>query len=126
MAPLTRISEQSEEMAQAFAAAGAPTRNASMPEIAAAREVQIERDRLHLLSLPTEADRIEARRNGIGPMLPNLAMHMNPVTGPDSDYARETMAKAKKAREERERAAKEAEEKEQKHREETERAGEWL
>ena len=100
-----------EGLAQAYAAAGAPVRNAEVSDFVKAREAKIKQDSEYLQSLPTNADRIEARRRGIGPMLPEMAMSLNPPSPADIDYARATTERILQERSEREKLAKENEEK---------------
>ena len=106
------IAQESEAIARAYATAGAPDRNPEVSDFVRAREEQIRRDWQYLESLPTEADRLEARRRGIGPMLPELAMSFNPPSTVDINYARAAKARILRERLEREQMAKEDKEKE--------------
>ena len=121
--PQPAVIQASAELARAYAAAGAPDRNAPVPEIVRAREAQIQRDRQLLNAMPSEADRLEARRRGIGPMLPHLALTSNAPTDDDIDAARAVYEKIKKERLAKEEAEKEGEEEEQSEKTKTE-AGE--
>ena len=123
------VAEITQGLAQAYAAAGAPARNAEVSDFVKAREAKIKQDSEYLQSLPTDADRIEARRRGIGPMLPEMAMSLNPPSPADIDHARETTERISEERSERERLAKENEEKAakaEKDREEQEQAQQAL
>ena len=105
------VAEITEGLAQAYAAAGAPARNAEASDFVKAREAKIKQDSEYLQSLPTDADRIEARRRGIGPMLPEMAMSLNPPSPADIDHARTATERISEERSEEEKLAKENEEK---------------
>lgn len=125
--------QQARAVAEAYSAEGVPNPNAEMSEIVRNREAEIKRERQYLATLPSAADRLEARASGIGPMLPGVAMSLNPPSADDITYARETKSRIESERADREKLAKEAEEKVAKEREEKERqeqatntAGEFL